>query len=83
MNMLGRINDMRDQGNWKRLIESPVTLEITLRFQGNDGEEHSVAHAYTAQLGGGWERFEMTLTKLGRPSSPNRTAVTAGSGTHG
>lgn len=78
MRLLGRINEQRDQGNWKRLMENPVALQITLRFQGNDGEEFSAAHAYDVQLGGGWERFDLMLTPQ------RRTAPFAlGSGTHG
>lgn len=83
IDLLGRINDVRDQGNWKRLMESPVTLHITLRFQGNDGEEQQVTHAYTAQFGGGWERFELALTQPGRQAAPNKAAFAIGSGTHG
>lgn len=80
--MLGRINDVRDQGNWKRLTETPVTLQITLRFQGNDGQEHSLSHNYDAQLGGGWERFELILTPQGSPATPG-TATLIGSAIHG
>ena len=80
--LLGRISDLRDQGNWKRLTERPVTLQITLRFQGNDGEEQQVTQDYDAQLGGGWERFELMLAKQ-QSSDTRRASPLLGSGTHG
>ena len=72
-----------------------VQLAALLRSQIEDGtitkrlpsaktlsQEHSVSHNYDAQLGGGWERFELILTPQGSAATPGAASL-IGSATHG
>lgn len=92
--LAGQVSEVRHQGNWKKLLEQPLSIEIAMRFLGNDGVEQCLSQRYQVQLAGGWERFDLRIAGPGGslatlapepPKNPEALPVStaAGGSAHG